>query len=407
MRLARIWLEPVLFGLLVYLSIENFGPSDVGYNRQVAGYMVAVAAALLVTGRMSGRSLVIDRSSVAIVAALAASVAISTLGASNTYVSVNRLHLYYATVMLGLALYMSQPRDARPAIGPYFAVIAIIHAYFLVQIFFWLMSVQSESILPMNRMPHYANIRHFAYHGFIAAASATALFTMSRRLEMTSLVLASVALFGIVLLGARGALIGWLACVIVLLCFHRERARLLAFSLIAATVSVGLVYYVTSSGIVRAPTLIQRVGSGMDSALYAADRLAIWVDAIRAIIGRPWFGYGPEGYILSRCCNPNVAQPHNFLLQFLLEVGVIGTGLMVLALTSIIRLPGGVRGFINSFASDSGTQGLLAVLLSFLAYATIDGLLYHAIPLMHFAVLASLLVASMKAAPAVRLEVTP
>ncbi len=405
MRSARVWLEPLLVGLLVYLSVENFGPSDGGYNRQVAGYMVAAAAALLVTGRMSGRALDIDWSSLAIVVALAASVTISTLGASNTHVSVNRLHLYYAAVMLGLALYLSQPRDARPAIGTYFAAVSLVHAYFLLQVLFWLLSVQSEPTLPMNRIPHYANIRHFAYHGFIAAASATSLFVMSRRLEMTALVLTSAALFGIVLLGARGALIAWLACVFVLFCFHRQRVRLLAFSLVAATVSVGLVYYLTSSGIVRAPTLIQRIGGGMENALYAADRLAIWSDAIRAIIERPWFGYGPEGYILSRCCNPSVAQPHNFLLQFLLEVGTIGTGLMVLALASMVRSPGGVRGIIGSLESDSSMLGLLAVLLSFLAYATIDGLLYHAIPVMHFAVFTSLLVATMRTAPEGRFEV--
>lgn len=396
MRSLRVLLEPLLLGFLIYFSIENFGRPDGGYNRQVAGYMLVVAAVLLLAGFLSSRRLELDRSTVRIGAALVASMAISTLSAPNMYVSINQLHLYFAAVVLGLGLYISQPPNARRAVGAFFAVVAIAHAYFLVQIFFWLLSVQEETTIPLHRMPHYANIRHFAYHGFIAAASATALFIMARRFEVTSLVLTSAALFGIVLLGARGALIAWLVCVSVLACFHKERARLVIFSLVAAAISVGLAYYLTSFGMVRAPTLLARVGGGTETAFHVADRLAIWADAIRAILDRPWFGYGPEGYIMSRCCNPHVAQPHNFVLQFLLEWGVIGTGLMLLAAWSMIRFFGRGRVIVGALASDTGILGLVAVLLSFLAYATIDGLLYHAIPVVHFAVFVALFFAAVR-----------
>jgi len=395
----KAWLGPMLFGALIYLSIDNFGPSDGGYNRQVAGYMVVAAAALLIFSRISGRTFDVDRSSIAITAALVVSVAISTIGATPTYVSANRLHLYYAAAVLGFALYMAQPRHGVPPIGMYFAVVSLVHIYFLIQIFFWLMSVQSEVVLPLNRMPHYANIRHFAYHGFLAAVSSTALFVMYRRCETTSLVLTAAALFGIVLLGARGALLAWLASVVLFLVFSRNRKRLFAFSSLSAGIAVGSVYHLISTGLVRAPTLIQRMEAGMDSALYAADRLAIWADAVRAIGERPWFGFGPEGYILSRCCNLTVAQPHNFVLQFLLEIGVIGSTLLFLALVSMIRSRGGPRMITARLRSDVGMLALFAFLLSFLAYSMIDGLLYHAIPVMHFAVFLPLLLVSMESSP--------
>lgn len=68
---------------------------------------------------------------------------------------------------------------------------------------------------------------------------------------------------------------------------------------------------------------------------------------------------------------------------------------MAAAAWAMVRACGGFAVLGSSLRSDRGLLGLCAVLVGFLAYASIDGLLYHAIALIHFALLAALLFATL------------
>lgn len=387
------WAVPVLFGVFVYLAIDAYGPSEYGYNRQVAGYATTLAATLLLWSAFSGCRVGVIPMGVPV--AFVLSVVVSTWGAPNLHLSVNRVHLYYAALLLGLAFYLAHRGNATAAVGRYFTVIPIVHTIFLVYVVFWLISIQSDASVPASRFPYYANIRHFAYHGFIAASCATSLFIMSRRLELTAFVLTTAALFGIVLLGARGALLAWWIFVIFIMIYHDRRARLLAFCVAAMAVAAGAVWYLTETGLLRVTTLFGRFGAGEDSAFRMGDRIQIWIDTLRAFSDRPWFGFGPEGFILSRCCNALVAQPHNVVLQFLIELGMIGFALMIASVWLMLRACGGFFLIRENLSADRWLLAVCAVLTGFVAYAMIDGLLYHAIPLVHFVLFAALLLAGM------------
>ena len=392
------WLPPLAFALLVFLAIDNYGASPNGYNRQVAGYVFVAAATLLVGAMISERRLHIGRRRLFWTCAFAASVAVSLWGTPNLYWSLNRIHLYYGVLLLGVALYLLHAGSVGSALGKYLFLVPLVHVVFLAHVVFWVVSMQAGPDLPPTGSPHYANIRHFAYHGFIAAACATSLFVVARKLQATAFVLTTAALFGIILLGGRGALAAWLAFVAVMLVFSARRTGLLVFSGMALLVSAGVVYFLGATELVRAPSLFYRFESGAGRVLYVADRLEVWAQSAGAILQRPWFGYGPEGFALSGCCNRALLQPHNFVLQFLLEFGVIGCTLLTVLCAVVWRECGGLRAFAGNRWSEAPQEFVIlaAILVAFLAYALIDGLLYHAIPLVHFALFVALFLGAMQ-----------
>ncbi|MCD6681120.1 MAG: O-antigen ligase family protein [Burkholderiaceae bacterium] len=394
MHLAIGWLPPLGFALLVYVAVDNYGLSPNGYNRQVGEYVFIAAATLLVGAMISGRELHVSRRLLFWAAVFSMSVAVSVWGAANLYGSLNRLHLYYSILLFGIALYVVHAGSVDDVLNRYLLLVPLVHAVFLVYVVFWVISLQAGSGLPATGAPHYANIRHFAYHGFIAAAFATSLFVRTSRLQATAFVLTTAALFGIILLGARGAIGAWLVFVAAAIVLGRSRKQLFVFCASALMLSAGSVYFLGAADLVRAPSLFYRFGEGIGRAAYVADRLEIWMQAFNAILRRPAFGYGPEGYIFSACCNSAVAQPHNFVLQFLLEFGFVGCALFAKLCIVVWQECGGGSESTRKRWSNMppGLVVLTSAVLAFLAYALIDGLLYHAIALVHFALLVVLFV---------------
>lgn len=386
---------PLIFALLVYLAIDNYGASEHGYNRQVAGYIFMAAATLFVAALATGRRLYIRRQQLAWGVAFVVSVAVSLWQAPSFYWSFNRIHLYYSIVLLGIAVYLVHAGSVGRVLDTYFLVIPLVHVAFLIYVVFWIVALQPGLDFPSTSAPHYGNIRHFAYHGFIAASCATALFLLTKKLQSTAFVLTATALFGIILLGARGALGAWLAFVLIILAFTPRRLGIFVFCTAALLLSAGMVYFLDTTGLVRAPTLFQRFDAGIGQALYVADRLELWRQSVAAILERPWFGYGPEGYAQSRCCNQAFVQPHNFILQYLLEFGFVGCSLLTGLTVVIWRTCGGRSAVPKSGKAYLDFVLLSAILGAFLSYSMIDGLLYHAIPLVHFALFAALLLALM------------
>ncbi|MCD6733189.1 MAG: O-antigen ligase family protein [Burkholderiaceae bacterium] len=388
---------PLLFGLLVYLAIDSNTPfAHENHGRQVAGYVLVGAATLLSIAAFTGRRFENAQPILAWTIALFLSIAASTWGAPDFRWSIERLYLYYAVVLFGVGLYLTHRGDSGRTVAHYFAVVPAVHMIFLVEALFYLVWIQSEPGAVFRRLPHFANIRHFAYHGFIAAACASSLFTMSRKLESTAFVLTAAALFGIVLLGARGALLAWIVFAAFVLVFHHRRLRFLAFCALALAVAAGAVHYLTEAGLLQGVTsLFRRFETEEGGGFRIGDRIMLWADTLRTIAERPWLGFGPEGFLGSRCCNSRVAQPHNFVLQFVLEFGLIGSGLMIFTAWAMVRACGGLALIRANLSSDSGLLSLCAVLFGFMTYAMIDGLLYHAIPLTHFALFAALLFATM------------
>ncbi|MGR5245701.1 O-antigen ligase family protein [Vibrio sp. PNB23_22_6] len=108
----------------------------------------------------------------------------------------------------------------------------------------------------------------------------------------------------------------------------------------------------------------------------SSGRIALWLESISLIIQKPLFGYGPEAHVFET--KIGFLQPHNFLLQSLLEFGLLGTAPILLMLYYITK-SAIINALIDSTANNLYACGLIIAIISHSFY---DGTLYHAPPLL-------------------------
>lgn len=399
-RIRRVlgdWAGPALFGALYYLSVTGYHPGDPGdYNRWVASGAMAVAAALMGRALSRGERLVPPDHITSLLTAFVISAVLSVVASPQPTLASAAVYTYGSIVALGIGLYLLQ-RDARPGAGDgYLVVVPVVHLMLLIEVLLWLTWMRDENRIPGAALPNHANVRHFAYHGFVAAAFAAALFVRMPRLGVSAFVLTASALFGIVLTGSRGALYSWFVFVVVAGLLHPARARLVAFCAAAIAAGSAAAWWVAQSQLLPARgNLFARLEGGAASAVYLADRWVVWSDSVRAIVARPWFGFGPEGYVTSRCCSDDFVQPHSFLLQLMLDFGVIGTFLLAALTWVLLRGFGSWAQWYRALRTDGEVSLPAAVLAAYFVYGLVDGMLYHAVPLLLLALLVALLLAAM------------
>ncbi|WP_394172645.1 O-antigen ligase family protein [Thalassotalea litorea] len=109
---------------------------------------------------------------------------------------------------------------------------------------------------------------------------------------------------------------------------------------------------------------------------YSSSRISIWIGAIKGFINQPVLGLGPDGYkfMTERVWG---MQPHNVIIQFLVEWGVVGASLILAIIYKFIALI--VK---HSLSSKQGLKLLLpsAVFFSLTFHGLTDGTYYHAQP---------------------------
>ncbi|WP_261874035.1 O-antigen ligase family protein [Vibrio rarus] len=118
---------------------------------------------------------------------------------------------------------------------------------------------------------------------------------------------------------------------------------------------------------------------------FANGRFELWVDTWGFIIKQPMFGYGADAYRFT--VESGHYQPHNFVLQILLEFGIIGAmtlgGFFLILLLKSIYL----------ICKYKQTDLLISVsiIMALFGHAMLDGTLYHAQPVMLLSILCSYL----------------
>ncbi len=350
---------------IIFVSLL-FQPATVPFDRRATAVMVFAAFAL-----------------------------ISTLASPGVVSSLARLGYYYSVVLFGLAFALALPH-CRPGTGLLVLLtIPVVHSAFL------LIALQSaaqhvgmpDAFVP----PFFLNVRHFGYQGFLGATAAMAVALLDRRFRTSGLLLAMAALFGIIIFGSRGGSVAWVLFVIVLLLVWPRRAEILLASLFAAGGAVALTLLSEQNGWFNTVSLFGRADIHLahgSSLLSEANRISIWRDAVAAIMQRAFFGYGPEGYQISRCCDPTFVHPHNSILQLLLEFGVVGLGALVWTAREIFwpRARQVVLPTLRCRA-DPVCVAAFCIVAAFLGFSLIDGLLYYPVPMTGLAIVCGLLVA--------------
>jgi O-antigen ligase len=242
--------------------------------------------------------------------------------------------------------------------------------------------------------PTYWSARLFGAHQFAACWAALGLLAMPTASSLQRALLATAALIvwtGLAWSGSRAPALGLAVGLAVWFCLgsSTDRRFLLRWAPALAICAMALSYQLGTPY----PQLgwwdaLNRTAEAQGLATVTSGRTDFWGITWREIIGSPWIGRGADSYLYIQ---PTLdgKQPHNVLLQWMLEYGVFGSIPLVLLI---------IRGVVSSgFARRETKSGLYdhrvwscAALVGTAVYSLFDGVFYHMIIFMPAAVLAGL-----------------
>jgi O-antigen ligase len=394
-------LAPCLFGLLAYAVIRLHSHAPASTLPMLAWWLLGLGVGLFALLWLGGRRLSVSRPVGWLLLAITASMIASNVLLSDLFWSLPLLGVYVADVLLALAVYLMYRDERVIPLHAYCIVIGLVHVPYLVEAVLWVAHAGPDFFRKSMRIANFSHVRQFGEMGFVAAISGSALLVSSRRLGVLSFLLATGAVFGMVLTGSRGALLCWMLFVALLFaCFPARRRRIASHAVVTLAGTAAVVGALHYSGLLVSPNIFVRIGTIVDGdAGFDSGRLGLWLGALREIAARPLFGLGTEAYQLSGCCDRTLAQPHNFVLQLLMQFGIVGNALFLALGWRAIRYLGGTRALlVRARAAPEGAV-LASMIVAYLAYGFIDGLLYHPAPLLHFALFCGLFAATLRPAP--------
>ncbi|HKT86493.1 MAG TPA: O-antigen ligase family protein [Novosphingobium sp.] len=181
--------------------------------------------------------------------------------------------------------------------------------------------------------------------------------------------------------GGRGASLPVLIVLVLVGCFTSgaARKRVALWSLtaiaVAAPMSEGLKPW-NEFGIVR--ILNRATATEVEGTDYSSGRIEIWISTLERVPEHPFIGHG-EGQFRSEipALQRMFNHPHNVVIQFLYQWGVIGTFAVV-----VMILPAICRSRMR--ATDDPGVGLpaIAAMLGFLGMGLVEGPFFHPYPVM-------------------------
>jgi O-antigen ligase len=119
----------------------------------------------------------------------------------------------------------------------------------------------------------------------------------------------------------------------------------------------------------------------VDVSQLTSTRSEFWRAAAQHAMQMPWLGHGPDAY---RFITPKLdgQQPHNFLLQFWLDLGLLGAVPVAILVGAVLWMS-----WKNMRAtSDSDLGPWTALFTALLALGLLDGVFYHVLTLLPAAI---------------------
>ncbi len=230
-----------------------------------------------------------------------------------------------------------------------------------------------------HRLVVSSNIRHFG-HIIMLGCIYSSIKLLTEKRQLSVIILTSITFATLVWLGGRGALLSYaitlLLAVGILKCAHRlvRQRVVLLFSALALSLCISAPLNVYSwNGLNR---LVYKDVQEMDLNSLSSGRIDLWKKSWALTVERPVLGHGAESYFFE--AKTKYRHPHNFILQFLVEYGVVGlvTALVGLAYLCYIGLASTLRecNSINLFC--------LASIVSLIIHGLVSGTLFYSPPLL-------------------------
>lgn len=240
----------------------------------------------------------------------------------------------------------------------------------------------------------YTHPRIFGLHMLAGAVSALGwLLAAEGRERAVAGLVAALTWTGLGWSGSRAPVLGLGIALVVGLLVYRpaERRRLLLHASWLGVVSLGASWAIGNGQVNGWWTALQRTASaGTDLGALSSTRTEFWQVVWSEILRAPLLGHGGDHYFFLR---PRQVgnQPHNFILQWLLEYGFAGTIplLALLARRLVLSLKASACDDVTSEA-----RAAAALLAGGTACALFDGVFHHAVIALPMAVAAGLAVPS-------------
>ena len=322
----------------------------------------------------------------------------ATIMADYTDYAMVQLTLYMSVILLSFCLYFvlcQNPRLFVPAIlaGIIIAFLAV--APDIVIYLYPRMNLPASEWL--SEFPYYGHIRQFGYHSFLASTASLVLAITRPGQRWFWVIILFICLSITVWSGSRGAIAAWVIFVGLSGIFLFKFARGLKYIAICLTVLA-----ISTSALLFTPSdqfiveMVQRSSvpdvstSSINSILQG--RLSFWGGVALHSIDRPVLGFGPDGYRLLPSRIHGQIQAHSSLFQLIVEFGWVG-GMIILAVfwRFFRQFYTGTRLFVGAGTPEHLRLCMLSFISAFFIYSLIDGLLYHGLPLAHFAILTAML----------------
>lgn len=236
----------------------------------------------------------------------------------------------------------------------------------------------------VSSLPGFPHIRHSGYFLMPAMAlSAGAIALSAGNRKLLHIMLLAINFGFAIWIGSRGPVIifaGMLALAFAAFAVMRNPRAVAA---IALALGIGAML----SQAIPTPShssfnAVARV-SGSDTQSVdklSSGRTEIWRDTLQAISDQPLVGHGGNQFRLQiPAAKETYNHPHNSVLQFGYEWGLIGAGVMLILLAML-----GVRLLRSTFADPAKNLALFLGALSMAMFSLIDGLFYYNLPIILF-----------------------
>jgi len=248
------------------------------------------------------------------------------------------------------------------------------------------------------QIPGFEEPRHYGYYAVVALAYLTAKPAappFSIRVAGTAFVAMAATWVFIFWSGSRGPLVAIATSLVLLLVMRIDPAwkKCIALTLAAALLGAGLSTQLPNPNSAHGVERILRYSVMLDEKpesvplidFITNGRARLWSRVAPQALLHPWFGHGPDGYLYSGARGTRTEQPHNLVLQFLFDWGLVGAASMLLVLVLVaVQQIRSVRTLSRRPGPDrdrAARLGALFALLSLAVLSLFDGSLHHPYPL--------------------------
>lgn len=237
----------------------------------------------------------------------------------------------------------------------------------------------------ISALPGFTHIRHMGYFLMPALALSVGGIAVAQdhRLRNIHIALFSLNLGFVIWIGSRGPLFALLVTLPLAIVLFREiRRRETLLALLLAIVGGCLLSQLIPTPNHRAFNAIMRIEDGKsdDFDRLSSGRTELWGDALTMIPERPLFGHGGNQFrLLAPAARKNSNHPHNSVIQFIFDWGLIGAGAFMCLLTMLcLRIVSVAR------SNPECCLPFSLAAISIVVFSIIDGLFYYNLPIILF-----------------------